>query len=382
VSIGIELRSNSTDFLFRVGQNPTSGTLSLARRKEIYAVCQKYDVVIVEDDPYWYLQYPSSTSTDQKYTATGNAFLDSLVPSYLHVDTDGRVVRLDTFSKTVAPGCRLGWVTAQPAVIERLLRITESSTQQPSGFVQSMVAQLLIGKASSASSDTTGSAKPNNIAESKAWAMEGWARWLEGLRGEYERRMNSMCDVLEEGSKKVISHRRMSVRRLMAAHTIGENNQSASAVAYHQPPETVDDWSVVDTVPIYCFQRPMGGMFLWVHFHFATHPLAWKVRHDRLSQALWVLWTQDPYKVLVAPGGTFSPTPEILEEDGWKYVRICFAAAPVEDIIKLSERFAAGARAFWDIRKVEVIDELLKDMDGHEPALHDMSQFSSLVGFC
>ncbi len=42
-----------------MGHNPTGYVLSLERGKEIYAVCSKYDVLIVEDDPYWYLQYPS-----------------------------------------------------------------------------------------------------------------------------------------------------------------------------------------------------------------------------------------------------------------------------------------------------------------------------------
>ena len=75
---------------------------------------------------------------------SGYKFLDSLVPSSINIDREGRVIRLDTFSKTVAPGCRLGWITAQPALIERLLRITETSTQQPSGFVQSIIADPLV----------------------------------------------------------------------------------------------------------------------------------------------------------------------------------------------------------------------------------------------
>lgn len=119
-----------------MGHNPTGCLLSLKRRKELYAVCCKYDVIIVEDDPYWYLQFPSAAveegrsrgtapRTMEAYTPTkssGFEFLDSLVPSYLNIDTEGRVIRLDTFSKTTAPGCRLGWITAQPTFIERYER--------------------------------------------------------------------------------------------------------------------------------------------------------------------------------------------------------------------------------------------------------------------
>lgn len=122
----------------RIGQNPTGGVLSVKRRQEIYEICQRFDLLIVEDDPYWFLQYPSaaknearsrggdpglSSSDDTEPTnSSGFEFLDALVPSYLSVDVDGRVIRLDTFSKSIAPGCRLGWLTAQPAFIERYER--------------------------------------------------------------------------------------------------------------------------------------------------------------------------------------------------------------------------------------------------------------------
>ncbi len=120
-----------------IGQNPTGVTLGVDRRADLYALCHKYDVIIIEDDPYWYLQYPSAIRSSpspprKQVSGSGYSFLDSLVPSYLSLDTDGRVIRLDTFSKTVAPGCRLGWTTAQPALVERMLRIAETSTQQPS----------------------------------------------------------------------------------------------------------------------------------------------------------------------------------------------------------------------------------------------------------
>lgn len=120
-----------------MGHNPTGGVLPVRRRKELYAICQKYDVIIVEDDPYWYLQYPSADRAEARSRqkpeptaqvppapakSSGYEFIDSLVPSFLSIDVDGRVVRLDTFSKTVAPGCRLGWITAQPAFIERYVR--------------------------------------------------------------------------------------------------------------------------------------------------------------------------------------------------------------------------------------------------------------------
>lgn len=54
------------------GQNPTGVTTSLARKKEVYRVCDEEDVIIVEDDPYWHLYFPrTTTATTQRFTEEG-----------------------------------------------------------------------------------------------------------------------------------------------------------------------------------------------------------------------------------------------------------------------------------------------------------------------
>ncbi|KAF2646760.1 aromatic amino acid aminotransferas-like protein [Massarina eburnea CBS 473.64] len=320
-----------------IGQNPTSGTLSVARRTEIYAICVKYDVIIVEDDPYWYLQFPSNAPagavTPEPVKSSGFEFLDSLIPSYLSVDYQGRVVRLDTFSKTAAPGCRLGWITTQPALAERLLRITESSTQQPSGFVQAMIAELISGPQSSTDPGRGGAANGSG------WKVDGWVRWLEGLRGNYERRMTVMCDTLDANKYIVKAGRRRSLTDVA----------------------DVEEWAVIERTKIYDFVRPLGGMFIWVRFNFTSHPLRKQVPAARLSQALWIFWTHKPYLVLVSPGTMFAPTPEIRDGDSFNCFRLCFAAINEDEIASISKRFAEGAQDFWKIRSKSKIDKLLED---------------------
>ncbi|USP73033.1 hypothetical protein yc1106_00307 [Curvularia clavata] len=341
-----------------IGQNPTSGTLSVQRRIDIYALCVKYDIVIVEDDPYWYLQYPSSLPSAppaQPKKSSGFEFLDSLIPSYLSVDYQGRVVRLDTFSKTVAPGCRLGWITAQPALIERLLRITETSTQQPSGFVQSMIAELLMGPQSS-KDPGKGGAK-----DGSGWKVDGWVRWLEGLRGNYERRMKTMCDILDAGKEAVKAGRRKSLADVA---------------------DEEDDWTVVEKKPIFTFVRPLGGMFIWVRFDFSSHPLARQVPSARLSRALWVLWTTKPYLCLVAPGSMFAATEQIRQKDSFNCFRLCFAACPAEDVEDISNRFVDGAQAFWRIKSKSRIDKLLEDEDATVAGVDHVTGMAVLTGMC
>lgn len=332
-----------------MGQNPTGGTLSIKRRKEIYAVCQKYDVLIIEDDPYWNLQYPSVhdlvaqyrdaspqhhphrhnaiASPSGEWKSSGYAFLDSLIPSYLSIDIEGRVIRLDTFSKTIAPGCRLGWMTAQPTFIERITRITEVSTQQPSGFVQALVAKLFLGQqmeehpraARCWSKDNKNKGQKPEV----TWQMDGWVRWLEGLRGAYEHRMQDMCVVLEQG------------KFLVEANNNNHKN----------------DWELITKTQIFDFSFPTAGMFVWLKIYLETHPLykADKNKYplSRLSKALWMHLTHKPHQVLVTPGEIFAPTPEIRDDRAWQYHRLSFAPMTAEDVVDCSRRAVEGYRSFW-----------------------------------
>ena len=379
-----------------MGQNPTSGVLSLQRRREIYALCSKYDIIIVEDDPYWYLQYPTSTAANTLTTRDGsntsfnpdihmfaNAeprpenwksggfnFLDSLVPSYLSVDTDGRVMRLDTFSKTVAPGCRLGWISAQPAFIERILRITETSTQQPSGFVQSMIAELILGPDHGGLEDTkmkTSKGGKGGMPDGEGWKAAGWVRWLEGLRGNYERRMIKMSKILDSGKYLVKSGRRNSLAE--ATET-----------------EDGDEWSVVEKTQMYSFDWPVGGMFIWLKIHFENHPLysTYKKNEElaRLSQALWIFWTTNPYLILVSPGSIFSPIEEILKAEGWKYFRLCFAAINEDVLGATSHRLADGVGAFWKIKDKKTIEKLLEEDESTLESTAGSAELAQMIGPC
>ncbi|KAI7203479.1 hypothetical protein D0869_10662 [Hortaea werneckii] len=369
-----------------MGQNPTSGVLSLQRRREIYALCSQYDIIIVEDDPYWYLQFPTSTAVNTTTTShpanqsfnpdisilangeprpegwksSGYAFLDSLVPSFISIDTDGRVIRLDTFSKTVAPGCRLGWISAQPALVERILRITETTTQQPSGFVQSLIAELVLGPDHEGLNDPLG-AHPlkggkGGLPTGQGWKADGWVRWLEGLRGNYERRMKLMCSTLDEGRHLIKSGRRNSLSTAI--------NPSSSAAAEDEEDQD-EEWAVIETTPLYSFDWPVGGMFIWLRINFESHPLYSLYKKTaqlpRLSRALWIFWTRKPHLVLVSPGSIFSPTDAIREQEGWKFFRLCFAAIDEEDLVPTSKRLARGVRDFWRIRDKGTIEGLLEE---------------------
>jgi len=208
----------------------------------------------------------------------------------------------------------------------------------------------------------------------EGWNADGWVRWIEGLRGNYERRMNVMASTLDAGKEIVKSGRRNSLSEALAANTLSDNDD--------------DEWAVVEKTQIYSFDWPVGGMFLWVRLHFETHPLAGKVPGPRLSRAMWLFWTTKPYLVLVSPGTIFSPTPEIRDSEGWQYYRLCFAACDEDQLLPISKRFVDGVNAFWRIKDVKKIDKLLEEEDQatengvNVEDMTRMSEVGHLMGPC
>ncbi|KAJ5802866.1 uncharacterized protein N7503_005316 [Penicillium pulvis] len=159
-------------YMIPTGQNPTGATQSLARRKAIYYVAQKHNLYIVEDEPYYYLQLPKYRPNQ----ALDSSQADDLIPSYLSLDVDGRVLRLDSLSKVLSPGARMGWVTASQQVIETFVRQNETSSQHPSGFSQVIVFKLL----------------------NHQWGHLGFFKWLKSIQKEYTWRRDvfaEACDI-------------------------------------------------------------------------------------------------------------------------------------------------------------------------------------------
>ena len=110
-------------------QNPTGVTLSLERRKELIRLADVHGVPILEDDPYGQLRYegqhlPPLVTLDAEYRGLSGA------------GYSGNVIYLSTFSKTLAPGLRLGWIIGPPDVIQRLAQAKQGTDLHTSSFTQ------------------------------------------------------------------------------------------------------------------------------------------------------------------------------------------------------------------------------------------------------
>ncbi len=82
---------------------PTGWSLSLPRRKRVLELADEYEFIVLEDNVYGELRYDGEK-----------------IPTLLSLDTEGYVVRVDSFSKTLAPALRMGSVTGAPEVVSAM----------------------------------------------------------------------------------------------------------------------------------------------------------------------------------------------------------------------------------------------------------------------
>lgn len=107
-------------------QNPTGRTLASERRAKIYEIAARRGFLIVEDDPYGRLRYKGEH-----------------IPPIKAMDDKGNVLYLSTFSKTVAPGLRTGWIVAPKGVRAKLLVAKQASDLHTSSFDQLLLDRYL-----------------------------------------------------------------------------------------------------------------------------------------------------------------------------------------------------------------------------------------------
>jgi 2-aminoadipate transaminase len=106
-------------------QNPSGISYSRERREALAEVLAESDTIVIEDDPYGELRFDGAAAPSMR--------------TWL----EDRTVLLGSFSKTVAPGLRLGWVCAKPPVIDKLIVAKEASDLHTSIFSQRILYQYL-----------------------------------------------------------------------------------------------------------------------------------------------------------------------------------------------------------------------------------------------
>lgn len=143
-------------FLYTVPNyhNPGGVTLSLDRRPQVLEICKRYGVLVLEDNPYGLLGFDREP-----------------LPAMRSMSEDG-VVYLGSFSKTFAPGFRVGWVVAPHAVREKLVLASEAAILCPSNASQLMISTYL--------------------------QHSDWKGQIKKFREQYRERRDAMIRALEE----------------------------------------------------------------------------------------------------------------------------------------------------------------------------------------
>ena len=134
--------------------NPAGVTLSWERRLEIIEIARSNNILILEDNPY------------------GLLYFDGPPPQAMRsVDTDG-IIYLGSFSKTFAPGLRVGWAVAPHAIREKLILANESAVLSPSAFTQNVITSY--------------------------FGASDWRAQIDTFRGIYRERKEAMIGSLKE----------------------------------------------------------------------------------------------------------------------------------------------------------------------------------------
>lgn len=105
--------------------NPSGVTLSAERRPKILEICKREHILIVEDNPY------------------GLLYFNNPVPKAIRSMDEEGVIYLGSFSKIFAPGFRVGYVLAPPAIKDKMVLAQESALLCPSSFTQMMISEYL-----------------------------------------------------------------------------------------------------------------------------------------------------------------------------------------------------------------------------------------------
>lgn len=103
-------------------QNPAGVTMTLERREKLLELCYEYDTVVVEDSPYREIRFEGQD-----------------IPMVGAMDKRGFAFSLHTFSKIFVPGTRIGWIIANPAIMDKLVMVKQSADLCSPAFNQAII---------------------------------------------------------------------------------------------------------------------------------------------------------------------------------------------------------------------------------------------------
>lgn len=277
-------------YLVPVAQNPTGISMSLQRKQDIYRVCSELDLVIVEDDAYYYLYFDEDgahpSDSNEALSLQSMPGLDRLPKSFLSLDTDGRVLRIDSLSKTIAPGLRIGWISGPTDFVEKYQLFQELTSQFPSGLSQSAFLGLVT-----------------------QWGEEGFENNIRQIQLHYRNQRDVMISALDSHFNKNPAEKSKSM--------------------------------------VVTYNKPTAGMFIWLEIH--NGPSSEDI-FKKLAAAGVITVPAGSFvvKSLSADNNNSSVlglnlgSPAFIEETDPPIVRLTYAASSAEQMRTGIQRLAEG----------------------------------------
>lgn len=119
-------RNTKLIYVIPTFQNPSGKTTSLEKRKAILALAEKYDCVILEDNPYGELRFAGED-----------------IPTIKSMDKNGRVLYCSSFSKILSAGMRIGFVIGQKELIQKIVVVKQVNDVHTNLFFQMLVSKFI-----------------------------------------------------------------------------------------------------------------------------------------------------------------------------------------------------------------------------------------------
>lgn len=122
------LKNNKIKLIYTIPtfQNPTGITMSLEKRKGLLELAKKYDCLILEDNPYGELRFKGDD-----------------VPTIKSMDSEGRVIYVGSFSKTLSPGMRVGFLVGHESLMERIIVVKQANDVHTPLITQMVISEFM-----------------------------------------------------------------------------------------------------------------------------------------------------------------------------------------------------------------------------------------------
>lgn len=269
-----------------VGGNPHGATASEGRKRQILSICRRYNVLILEDDAYYFLSYHGLGSDPATRPRIKSYF--ALEQENVSTWGDGRVIHFDSLSKVLSGGLRIGFAAGPKALIDAMEVVTAAGTMQAAGPSMAIAYALL-----------------------KHWGINGFLANADRVAGFYRDRRDQFEHL---------------VRTVLGSAPLSDAPSGAPGSGVAHITEAVHRPAVAEWV------TPEAGMFLWLKLHLPTPSSADLLHNKAIARG-----------VVAVPGMHFYP------EAGTDtpYCRLSYSVVPLEQMHEGLSRLRICIEEAW-----------------------------------